>query len=154
MAKSSKKIDELFKDKDPEQIVAGLKAMVTLGDSMSRTASKLLKQFEGETPENEVAIIDAAAIPAAYFMRDSVLEAVRLELIKDIKNNQPVPPGVEVLNGETEKVSDPESDKSKQGPGSKSQKNSSDNGPPDSGSGESDNRQPDAEHNSDPEKAS
>lgn len=85
-------------------------------------------------PAPEIFIIDAAAIPAAYYLRDSVVEAVKAEILRDHKNGQPVPAGaslkneVEARSGETDKVSDPSDDNTEQRTGSEDPASSANNG--------------------------
>ncbi len=39
--------------------------------------------------------MNVAEIPAKYFLRERVLEAIRLEVADDVRNGLPTPPGAE-----------------------------------------------------------
>lgn len=95
--------------------------------------------------EPEIRIIEQGAIPAAYYYRPAVVEAIRQEIIKDHKAGQPIPPGVELINqeedaqnGKTEKISDPENDSTIGGDGSEPSPDGSNDGSQNSGGGSSD----------------
>jgi hypothetical protein len=93
----------------------------------------------------EIRIIEQGAIPAAYYYRPAVVEAIRQEILKDHKAGQPIPPGAELINqeedaenGKTEKISDPENDSAIGGDGSEPPKDGSNDGDQNSGGGASD----------------
>ena len=128
----SNKTDELFKGKSREEIIAGLKAMESLGQTLIKTSRKMLGNFE-PSEDPEIRIIEAASLPAAYYMRDSVMEAIKTEILKDHKAGQPIPPGAELINqedpnGQTEKISDLENDNDERGDTSESNSDSENDG--------------------------
>ena len=119
-----------------------VKAMKPLLDKM-----KDVREAGGLDPfrEPEIRIIEQGAIPAAYYYRPAVIEAIRQEILKDHKAGQPIPPGAELINqeedaenGKTEKISDPENDSTKRGDGSEPPKDGSNDGDQNSGGGASD----------------
>jgi len=115
----------------------------------------LLPESDKES-EPEIRIIEQGAIPAAYYYRDSVVEAIRAEILKDHKAGQPIPPGVELIkneeediNGEAKEISGSENDSTIGGDGSESPGDGENNGSPAGRGGEDHNRQPNKKHHKD-----
>jgi hypothetical protein len=122
---------------DPRGLVPLLKTIRDNQAEALKNTEKMIANLEtpGESfPDPEIFIIDLAAIPAAYYLRDSVVEAVRAEILRDYQNGQPIPAGaslkneVEARSGETDKVSDPSDDNTEQRTGSEDPASSADNG--------------------------
>lgn len=95
-------------------------------------ASETVKDPDAETPE--IFIIDPAALPAAYYLRESVVAAVKAEILRDHQAGQPLPAGaslkneVEARHGETDQISDKTDDNSERRTGSEDPKSGGDNG--------------------------
>jgi hypothetical protein len=129
-----------------ENSIRAIEAFAMAAKNAQDAADILLGNITTETgKEPEIRIIEQGAIPAAYYYRDSVIEAIRQEIIKDHKAGQPIPPGVELINneedsqnGETEKISDPENDSTKRGDGSEPSPDGSNDGDQNSRGGASD----------------
>lgn len=143
--------------------LGSIEVEVTITPAQKKTIQKVANKFADEiqeiisgpakSSEPEIFIIDAAALPAEYYLRESVQDAILAEIRKDYQNTNQLPAGaslkneVEARSGETEKISDQENDKSERGTGSPDPEIGSDNGsetgggdPDTSGqSGESDN---------------
>lgn len=134
---------------NPEGMIVFLEGLKKFHSEQLKQIEQAISNFSGEkikAEDPEIRIIEMGALPAAYFMRDSVIAAIHAEIVQDIKNNQPVPNGVEVINGETNQISDSEDDQSQRGDGSESPKDGSNNGSAAGSSGEDHNRQSDQEH--------
>lgn len=108
-----------------------------------KVSDEILAIIDDDQNDNnpDIRIIDTAALPASYFMRDSVLEAVRAEIIKEYKANGTLPRGVELIgeeadNGETKEISDPTIDSNERGDGPETPGNGDDNGSQTGGGGE------------------
>ncbi len=94
--------------------------------------------YAAESQENEekteIYIIDAAALPAEYYLRESVQAAILDEIGKDYKKTNQLPAGaslkneVEARSGETEKISDQKNDSVEPGTGPENPESGSDNG--------------------------
>lgn len=54
--------------------------------------------FQGR---KKISIVDVSKLPPKYFLRESVLEALRLEVSKDIKSGLPMPDGAEYITEKT-----------------------------------------------------
>lgn len=130
-----------------DEITKIIQETITQGEKTLRKLRELIDEPGSivDKKEPEIRIIEQGAIPAAYYYRPAVIEAIRQEILKDHKSGQPIPPGVELINqeedetnGKTEKISDPENDSAIGGDGSEPPKDSGDNGDQNSGSGSSD----------------
>lgn len=151
MSKSAIEIlaDELRKN--PEYI-KHFNEMAKLAAELEPLVTAVQKAKLAQDPEPEIHIIEQSAIPAGYFMRPSVQEAVLAEITKDYKATGQIAPGAELIgqeeesDGETKEISSPEDDSVFGGAGSEPSQDGSDNGSSASGSGEDNNRQPDPEH--------
>lgn len=134
--------EELRRDPD---YIKKFNEMAALAIELEPLLNKLRTAKVGKTDEPEIRIIEQGAIPAAYYYRPAVVEAIRQEIIKDHKSGQPIPPGVELINqeedaqnGKTEKISDPENDSTIGGDGSEPSPDGSNDGSQNSGGGSSD----------------
>lgn len=100
-------------------------------------AEKVLAIVEDESPEtsdSEIFIIDAAALPAEYYLRESVQAAILDEIHKDYQNTKQLPAGaslkneVEARSGETQEIPDKTDDSVERGTGSEDPERGADNG--------------------------
>lgn len=153
MAKKPLKSKDLI---SPEQAIAMLENMQSVGETLVKFSTKTLANIKGKQSEPEIRIIEQGAIPAAYYYRDSVVEAIRAEILKDHKAGQPIPPGVELIkneeediNGEAKEISGSENDSTIGGDGPESPGDGENNGSPAGGGGEDHNRQPNKKHHKD-----
>jgi hypothetical protein len=82
-----------------------------------------LRTDKSVAPDPEIYVIDAAALPAEYYLRESVQAAILGEIRKDYKKSNQLPAGaslkneVEARSGETEKISDKKNDSVEPGTG-------------------------------------
>lgn len=105
-------------------------------EGLKATEDILAKLRNGEsTPEiPQIFIIDSAALPVEYFLRESVLDAVRDEIARDYQNTNQLPSGaslkneVEARSGETQEIPDKTDDSVERGTGSENPGDGSDNG--------------------------
>jgi hypothetical protein len=116
-----------------DKVIPGLETLAHEMRSKSDQILKAVAKFKTGETDPEIRIIDTAALPASYFMRDSVLEAVRAELLSDYKKTGELPRGVELIgeeapNGETKEIPDPTIDSDERGDGPTTPGNGDDNG--------------------------
>lgn len=143
MAKSRDIAGTITVKVDPSALLPLFESMRDDATDRAIELNKFIKKIKGgevpsETPE--IYLIDAAALPAAYYLRDSVQEAILSEIRKDYEITKQLPPGaslsnqVEARDGKTEEISSPEDDNSERGTGSADPDGSGDNGTPAGGS--------------------
>ncbi len=98
---------------------------------------KVLAIIDGDdstAPDQEIFIIDAAALPAEYYLRESVQAAILEEIHKDYAISNQLPAGaslkneVEARSGETQEIPDKTDDSVERGTGSEDPQGGSDNG--------------------------
>lgn len=137
MVKKSQKLD-------PKKIEKIIKYELT---AAYRRISSQISEEPSDDPE--IVIFDSSAIPVGLFMRDSVLETMRQEIIKDVKAGLPVPPGAKLVgveeeeaSGETQEVHDNKDDSSDGRNGSDAPGDSNNNGAKTGGGRSSDSRGP------------
>ncbi len=97
-------------DRAAQKKIGKIEGQVDAGEmEMSDAMDKLGKVKQG--PQNiqaesggahfqgrkQLKIVDISQIPQRYFLRDRVLEAVRLEVAEDVRNGAPLPPGAEYV---------------------------------------------------------
>lgn len=112
-------------------------------EGLEATEKLIAKIQGGEKIEQipDIYIIDSSAIPVEYFLRESVLDQVKVEIGKDYKATKRLPAGasfkneVEARSGETQETSDKKNDDLEPGTGSEDPQGGGDNG---SGAGGSD----------------
>lgn len=73
---------ELDADKGAEKLDNIKEPTTKVGDTKIKTVTK-------------IRIVNAAALPAEYFMRERVLEALRIEVEEDVRKGHAIPPGAE-----------------------------------------------------------
>lgn len=147
MSKKSNEI-EIEVKVDPAGIIIILEQIKDYHTKSGIELDAAIARIRGDAPElaePEIRIIEQGAIPAAYYYRPAIVEAIRQEILKDHKAGQPIPPGAELINqeedaqnGKTEKISDPENDSTIGGDGSEPPKDGSNDGDKNSGGGASD----------------
>lgn len=120
---------------DPASVIRLLEPMREHHEEALKNIDLLIAKYRGEAPaETEIYIIDAAALPAEYYLRESVQAAILAEIRKDYQNTNQLPAGaslkneVEARSGETEKISDKEDDSVERGAGSEDPERGADNG--------------------------
>ena len=95
-------------DKRAQKKIADIEGKVDSGElGMADAMGKLGNVQQGHQSINtesgsagfqgrkKLKIVDVRQIPAKYFLRDRVLEAIRLEVAEDVRNGLPTPPGAE-----------------------------------------------------------
>jgi len=128
---------------DSESIVKLLEPIRDHHVEALKNIDSVIAKYKGEEPDDheKIYIIDAAAIPAGYYLRASVVEAITLEIAKDYLLTGELAAGasltneVEARHGKTDQISDQENDNSERGAGSEDPNDSENNG---SGAGSSD----------------
>lgn len=121
---------------DPASVIRLLEPMRDHHIDALKNIDTLIAKYQGvAVPEEaEIFIIDAAALPAEYYLRESVQAAILDEIRKDYKKSNQLPAGaslkneVEARSGETEKISDKEDDSVERGTGSEDPERGADNG--------------------------
>lgn len=120
---------------DPASVIRLLEPMREHHEEALKNIDLLISKYRGEAPaQAEIFIIDAAALPAEYYLRESVQAAILSEIRKDYENTNQLPAGaslkneVEARSGETEKISDKEDDSVERGTGSENPERGADNG--------------------------
>lgn len=145
MAKSDKSLS-ITVSVDPKGLVPFMK---TIRENQARALDnidKMIANMEGAgeaVSDPEIFIIDAAALPAEYYLRESVQAAILDEIRKDYANTNQLPAGaslkneVEARSGETQTISDQKNDSVEPGAGSEDPERGPDNGS-ETGGGDSD----------------
>jgi len=137
MAKSKSNEITIDVKVDPAGLVALFESIREHHVEQIQNLDKFIAKYKGESgPQDEaqIYIIDAAAIPAAYYLRESVQAAIKAEIAKDYQLGQELPAGasltnqVEARHGKTDQISGPEDDNAERGTGSEDPESSKDHG--------------------------
>lgn len=110
------------------------KAIRALSREYAEKVLAIVEDGEPEISTPEIFIIDAAALPAEYYLRESVQAAILDEIHKDYQKTNQLPAGaslkneVEARSGETQEISDKTDDSVERGTGSEDPERGADNG--------------------------
>lgn len=136
MAKSNNEVS-ITVQVDPAGLVPILEVIRDDQEKALRNTEQMIANLRTDksvVPDPEIFVIDAAALPAEYYLRESVQAAILDEIRKDYKKSNQLPAGaslkteVEARSGETEKISDKENDSVERGTGSEDPERGADNG--------------------------